>query len=140
MEDNKPITITDIRMTRFWIKLDEAVKFVIESFMEMQGGEIFIPKIPSVKIVDLISALAPNSKISVSGIRPGEKLHEEMLSEDDAIRAISLTNKFILPPVGAKWNYTPPVGGKLPENFSYRSNTNDWWLSPLEIIEQAKDI
>jgi UDP-N-acetylglucosamine 4,6-dehydratase len=140
VKDNMPIPVTDIRMTRFWIKLDIAVKFVIESFMEMQGGEIFIPKIPSFKIVDLISALAPNSELNVLGIRPGEKLHEEMLSEDDARRAIDLKNKFILPPIGEKWNYVAPTGQKLPENFSYKSNTNDHWLTTSEIIEQTKDI
>ena len=140
VKNNMPIPVTDIRMTRFWIKLDEAVQFVVESFMEMQGGEIFIPKIPSVKIVDLIAALAPNSELNVLGIRPGEKLHEEMLSEDDARRAIGLKNKFILPPIGEKWNYVAPIGQKLPENFSYKSNANDRWLMISEIIEQTKDI
>ena len=106
----------------------------------MFRGEIFIPKIPSIKIVDLIAALAPNSELNVLGIRPGEKLHEEMLSEDDARRAIGLKNKFILPPIGEKWNYVAPIGQKLPENFSYKSNTNDRWLMISEIIEQTKDI
>ena len=92
------------------------------------------------KIVDLANAVVPGAKLVEIGMRPGEKLHEEMLSEDDARRAIGLKNKFILPPIGEKWNYVAPIGQKLPENFSYKSNTNDRWLMISEIIEQTKDI
>ena len=128
-----PIPITDLRMTRFWITLDQAVKFVDEAFNEMNGGELFVPRIPSMKIKDLISAIAPNSKIEEIGIRPGEKLHEEMISLDDSRRTVRQKNKFILSPTSADWSYVEPEGEKLPEGFSYRSDTNDQWLTSQEI-------
>ena len=123
------IPITDKRMTRFWITLDQAVSFVKEAFREMNGGELFVPIIPSMRITDLAKALAPDSKIKEIGIRPGEKLHEEMISADDSRRTVKQKNKYIISPISTEWNYVEPVGEKLPEGFSYKSDTNDLWLT-----------
>ena len=133
-----PIPVTDLRMTRFWITLDQAVKFVDEAFSEMNGGELFVPRIPSMKITDLVAAIAPNSKINEIGIRPGEKLHEEMISPDDSRRAVMQKTKFILSPTSSEWAYVEPKGEKLPEGFSYRSDTNDQWLTQSEINDFIK--
>ena len=123
------IPITDKRMTRFWISLDQAVSFVQEAFREMSGGELFVPRIPSMRITDLAMALAPDSNIKEIGIRPGEKLHEEMISADDSRRTVMQKNRYVISPISAEWNYVKPVGEKLPEGFSYRSDTNDLWLT-----------
>ena len=133
-----PIPVTDLRMTRFWITLDQAVKFVDEAFSEMNGGELFVPRIPSMKITDLVAAIAPNSKIKEIGIRPGEKLHEEMISPDDSRRAVMQKTKFILSPTSSEWAYVEPKGDELPEGFSYRSDTNDQWLTQREIKDFIK--
>jgi UDP-N-acetylglucosamine 4,6-dehydratase len=130
------IPITDKRMTRFWITLEKAVSFVQEALEEMSGGELFVPRIPSMKITDLAMALAPNSIIKEIGIRPGEKLHEEMISLDDSRRTIKQKNMFIISPISTEWNYVEPKGEKLPEGFSYRSDTNDLWLT----IEELKKL
>jgi UDP-N-acetylglucosamine 4,6-dehydratase len=135
-----PIPITDLRMTRFWITLDQAVKFVDEAFSEMNGGELFVPRIPSMRIKDLVAAIAPNSKIEEIGIRPGEKLHEEMISPDDSRRTVMQKTKFILSPTSSEWVYIEPKGEKLPEGFSYRSDTNDHWLTQVEINDFIKKI
>ena len=133
------IPITDKRMTRFWITIEQAVSFVHESFREMNGGELFVPRIPSMNIIDLAIALAPNSKIKEIGIRPGEKLHEEMISSDDSRRTIKQENKYIISPVSAEQNYIKPLGESLPEGFSYRSDTNDLWLK-IEDIKKLTNI
>ena len=126
---NLEIPITDKRMTRFWITLDQAVAFVQEAFRDMNGGELFVPRIPSMRITDLATALAPNSNIKEIGIRPGEKLHEEMISSDDSRRTVKQENRYVISPISAAWNYTEPLGDKLPEGFSYKSDTNDLWLT-----------
>ena len=123
------IPITDKRMTRFWLTLDQAVSFVQEAFREMNGGELFVPRIPSMRITDLATALAPDSTIKEIGIRPGEKLHEEMISADDSRRTVKQKNKYVISPISAEWNYVEPSGEKLPEGFSYKSDTNDLWLT-----------
>jgi UDP-N-acetylglucosamine 4,6-dehydratase len=123
------IPITDKRMTRFWITLDQAVNFVQEAFNEMNGGELFVPRIPSMKIIDLVAALAPGSETVETGIRPGEKLHEEMISPDDSRRTVKQKNKYIISPIFPEWPYKLPNGEALAEGFSYRSDTNDLWLS-----------
>ena len=133
-----PIPVTDLRMTRFWITLDQAVKFVDDAFLEMNGGELFVPRIPSMKITDLVAAIAPNSKIKEIGIRPGEKLHEEMISPDDSRRTVMQKTKFVLSPTSTEWAYVEPKGEKLPEGFSYRSDTNDKWLTQREIHDFIK--
>jgi UDP-N-acetylglucosamine 4,6-dehydratase/5-epimerase len=132
------IPITDKRMTRFWITLEQAVSFVQEAFRDMNGGELFVPIIPSMRITDLANALAPNSKIKEIGIRPGEKLHEEMISADDSRRTIKQKNKFIISPISAEWSYAEPLGEKLPEGFSYKSDTNDLWLTIDDIKKLTK--
>ncbi len=134
----KRVPITDPRMTRFWISLPEAVKFVVSSFELMGGGEIFVPKIPSMKITDLAAAIAPNSPVVSSEIRPGEKLHEEMISEDDSRRSIELDDRYVILPTVAHWAFTGPEGKSVPEGFSYRSDTNPQWLSIEDLRKLAQ--
>ena len=129
----KPIPITDLRMTRFWISIETAVKFIIESLQIMEGGELYVPRIPSMKILDLALAVAPECVLEEIGMRPGEKLHEEMISSDDSRRTIILENRFLVMPVVAEWGYTPPPGTKMEEGSAYRSDTNDMWMSQDEI-------
>lgn len=124
------IPITDERMTRFWLTLTQGVKFVIDALLTMQGGELFIPKIPSMKIVDLARAIAPDCKFRNIGIRPGEKLHELMISRDDSRNLYETAEKYIKMPDFPFWNVQPPAKASLkPEGFEYASNTNDIWLS-----------
>ncbi len=132
---NGVIPITDQRMTRFWITIKQAVEFVLESFELMNGGELFVPKIPSMKIIDLAEAVAPKCRVTEIGIRPGEKLHEEMISPDDSRRTIELQNRYVVNPVLADWGYSPPQGNSVPDSFSYRSDTNTEWLSVDAIRE-----
>lgn len=129
----KPLPITDFRMTRFWISIESAVKFVIESLEIMTGGELYVPKIPSMKIIDLAHAVAPGVKIEEIGMRPGEKLHEEMISADDSRRTIMLENRYVVTPVVAEWGFVPPIGQRMPEGEAYRSDTNKLWLSEFDI-------
>lgn len=131
----KPFPITDKRMTRFWITIDQAVEFVLESFEIMSGGELFVPKIPSMKIMDLAHAVKSDFSYIEIGIRPGEKLHEEMISPDDSRRTIELKNRFVVSPIYAEWGYKSAVGKQVPDGFTYRSDTNNLWLSVEEIQE-----
>ena len=137
LADSGRLPVTDTRMTRFWITLPQAVQFVVDSFDRMTGGEIFVPRIPSTTIVDLAAAIAPDAEIDVVGVRPGEKLHEEMISEDDARRSFAFDDHYVIAPLlnewtgGNRWE----DGKQLPEGFSYRSDTNDQWLGPDEIRE-----
>ena len=124
----KPLPITDLRMTIFWISIDSAVKFVLDSLEIMEGGELYVPRIPSMKIIDLAYAIDPNAKLHEIGMRPGEKLHEEMISADDARRTIILKNRFLVTPVVADWGYNPPHGPRMPEGHAYCSDTNDMWI------------
>jgi len=136
----RPLPITDLRMTRFWISIESAVKFVIESLEIMTGGELYVPRIPSMKIIDLANAVAPGSKLEEIGMRPGEKLHEEMISADDSRRTIILDNRFVVTPVVAEWGYVPPKGSKMPEGQAYRSDTNDLWMSESDIKNFIKSL
>lgn len=129
----KPLPITDLRMTRFWISIESAVKFVIDSLEMMTGGELYVPRIPSMKIVDLANAVAPGAQLQEIGMRPGEKLHEEMISADDSRRTIILENRFVVTPVVSEWGYEPPKGSRMPEGTAYRSDTNELWISESEI-------
>ena len=129
----KPLPITDLRMTRFWISIQDAVKFVIDSLEMMTGGELYVPRIPSMKIVDLAHAVSADSKLQEIGMRPGEKLHEEMISADDSRRTIILDNRFVVTPVVAEWGYSAPEGQNMPEAQAYRSDTNDMWISTSDI-------
>lgn len=126
--EGKAMPITDSRMTRFWITLPQAVKFVVDSFEQMQGGELYVPRIPSMKILDLVEAIAPGAETYEIGIRPGEKLHEEMISLDDARRTLRLGDRYVVLPTIANWGFTPPEGESLPEGFAYQSDSNDLWL------------
>ena len=129
----KPLPITDLRMTRFWISIESAVQFVIDSLEMMTGGELYVPKIPSMKIIDLAHAVSPDAKLEEIGMRPGEKLHEEMISADDSRRTLILENRFVVTPVVAEWGYQAPVGELMLEGHAYRSDTNDMWMSQSDI-------
>jgi UDP-N-acetylglucosamine 4,6-dehydratase len=132
-QEGKDLPITDLRMTRFWISLDEAVRFVIHSLETMTGGELFVPRIPSMRIVDLAIAVSPNSQLTEVGMRPGEKLHEEMISGDDSRRTIVQENRFIVMPLIAEWGYKRPIGELMEEGKAYRSDTNESWMSQDDI-------
>lgn len=131
--EGKPLPVTDRRMTRFWITLPQAVQFVIDSFDLMQGGELYVPRIPSMRIMDLVEAVAPGSETYEIGIRPGEKLHEEMISLDDARRTLRIGDRYVVLPTIANWGFTPPEGEELPEGFAYQSDSNDLWLDAQDI-------
>lgn len=132
-EQGRPLPITDLRMTRFWISIKDAVKFVVDSLEMMKGGELYVPRIPSMKIIDLAHAISAESKLEEIGLRPGEKLHEEMISADDTRRTVILDNRFIVTPVVAEWGYSAPVGQSMLEGQAYRSDTNDMWISTSDI-------
>ena len=124
------ITITDERMTRFWLTLSQGVKFVINSIDRMHGGEIFVPKIPSMKLMDLAQVIAEGCQITLIGIRPGEKIHEMLLSEDEARHSVEMNDSYIIEPSQPYWGYHGwSEGTKLPEGFAYASNTNPNWLT-----------
>jgi UDP-N-acetylglucosamine 4,6-dehydratase len=139
----KELPITDPRMTRFLITLDEGVDFVLSSLAMMRGGEIFVPKIPSMKVVDMAAAMAPALATKVVGIRPGEKLHEMMISADDARDTVDLGDRYAIEPAFADYTRAPLGGERLPEGFSYASDTNDEWLSAdgfLGMLGQAATV
>ena len=129
----KPLPITDLRMTRFWISIESAVEFVVDSLEMMSGGELYVPRIPSMKIIDLAHAVAPGSDLEEIGMRPGEKLHEEMISADDSRRTIILENRFVVTPVVAEWGYVTPKGKGMSEGQAYKSDTNELWMSESDI-------
>jgi UDP-N-acetylglucosamine 4,6-dehydratase len=136
------ITITDERMTRFWISLEQGVRFVIRCLEEMHGGEVFVPKIPSMKVVDLAKAVAPKAEINVIGIRPGEKLHEVLISEDEARTVVELDDMYVVQPAEALWfgRDWEKVGKPIADEFRYVSNTNTEWLSVGQIQEIVKQV
>jgi UDP-N-acetylglucosamine 4,6-dehydratase len=136
----KPLPITDLRMTRFWISIESAVKFVIDSLEMMTGGELYVPRIPSMKIVDLAKAVAPGASLEEIGMRPGEKLHEEMISADDSRRTIALANRYVVAPVVAEWGYQLPRGLRMPDGQAYRSDTNELWMSESDIKNYLKEL
>ncbi|MDE0926437.1 MAG: UDP-N-acetylglucosamine 4,6-dehydratase (inverting) [Methylophilaceae bacterium] len=131
------LPITDERMTRFWITLDQGVKFVIDSLTQMEGGEVFVPKIPSMGIMDVAKVVAPECKTKVIGIRPGEKLHEVMITEDDSINTAEFENHFVIQPTTDWWDqqaYMKRMGSKaVAENFSYSSDNNTIWMTTQEL-------
>lgn len=126
--EGQPLPITDLRMTRFWITLPQAVEFVISSFESMDGGELYVPRIPSMRVTDLAEAIAPGAPLVEVGIRPGEKLHEEMISPEDARRTIRQDDRFVVGPTLAEWTYRVPLGDQVPDGFRYTSDSNDQWL------------
>jgi len=128
------ITVTDERMTRFWITLEQGVRFVIRCVEQMQGGEVFVPRIPSMRIMDLAEAVAPGCEIEFVGIRPGEKLHEALISRDESRYTLELENMFVIQPVHPWWTAANwDQGRPLPDGFMYTSDNNDHWLTIQEL-------
>jgi UDP-N-acetylglucosamine 4,6-dehydratase len=134
------ITITDERMTRFWLTIEQGVRFTIRCIEQMQGGEVFVPKIPSMRVADLARAIAPDSRLERIGIRPGEKLHEVLVSEDEARHTLELEDLFVVEPPDELWfgHAWEKSGRSLPEGFRYASDTNPSWLTVEEIREMVK--
>ena len=130
------LPITDKRMTRFWITLQQGVDFVLDSIGRMKGGEVFVPKIPTMKITDLARAIAPECKFSFIGIRPGEKIHEVMVGSDDARTTFEFDEYFVI-----GWNaYSSHSKGRpCPLDFQYRSDNNDQWLTVDQLREYVKE-
>jgi UDP-N-acetylglucosamine 4,6-dehydratase len=130
------LTITDERMTRFWLTLEQGVRFVIRCTEQMHGGEVFVPKIPSMKILDLAKVIAPQAQIEVIGIRPGEKLHEVLIHEDEARTTVEIEDMYIVQPTAELWfgHEWQETGRRLPDGFRYASDTNPQWLT----IEQIR--
>ena len=137
------ITVTDKRMTRFWITLEQGVRFVIRCAEQMHGGEVFVPKIPSMRITDLAQAVAPDCRVEINGIRPGEKVHEVLVAEDEARNALEFDDMFVIMPFFKWWGTERWQDGKpLPAGFRFASETNTRWLSPSELrsmIDQSRD-
>jgi UDP-N-acetylglucosamine 4,6-dehydratase/5-epimerase len=123
------LTITDERMTRFWLSLEEGVRFVISCIEAMHGGEVFVPKIPSMRVVDLARAIAPKATLDFVGIRPGEKLHEVLVSEDEARNTVEREQMYVVKPPETLWERALSYeGAPLAEGFRYSSDTNTRWL------------
>ncbi|WP_288581444.1 MULTISPECIES: UDP-N-acetylglucosamine 4,6-dehydratase (inverting) [Lysinibacillus] len=128
------IPITDERMTRFWITLEQGVQFVLDNLERMHGGEIFVPKIPSMNIMDLAKAIAPDCRYDFVGIRPGEKLHEAMIMEDDARHTREFDTYYVIQPEFTWWSHENANEGKsISEGFTYTSNNNSDWLTIEEL-------
>ena len=124
------LPITDIRMTRFWLTIEEGVQFVLDSLERMQGGEIFVPKIPSFKVIDVAKVVAPDTPTKIIGIRPGEKLHEVMITEDDSNFTVEFEKYYaILAPFLIESNFYSKNGSKVPFGFSFTSENNKYWHS-----------
>jgi len=133
------ITITDPRMTRFWITLENGVRFVMNAISRMKGGEIFVPKIPSMKVTDLAGVIAPGARQLTIGKRPGEKIHEILLTEDEATHAVEMPDSFIIGSEYPFWGERDFDGGKkLPDGFRYTSDTNTHWLTRKELMDYLK--
>jgi UDP-N-acetylglucosamine 4,6-dehydratase len=140
-EGNKSFPITDIRMTRFWLPLSQGVDFVFKAFQRMQGGEIFVPKIPSIFMTDLAKSMTDSAEINVIGIRPGEKLHELMVTEEDSRQTLEFDDHFVITPaikffesVNYLKNKLNEVGKSVPEEFEYHSGNNPHFLTIQEIV------
>ena len=134
------LPITDTQMTRFWITLPEGVQFVLDSLARMQGGEIFVPKLPSVRIALLAELMAPEAEIEIVGIRPGEKLHEEMISVADARHSLDMGDHYVILPEMEWWTGGKLEGRRLPDGFCYSSDTNDHWLGADELREMVREL
>jgi len=136
------LPITDPRMTRFWITLEQGVQFVLSRLEEMVGGELFVPKLPSMNIMTLAKVIAPKCKTEIIGIRPGEKLHELMIPKDDARRTIEFKDYYLIQPDFHYWKkrYHGNGGKPVPDDFEYNSGTNPWQLSEKEMKEIIKNL
>jgi UDP-N-acetylglucosamine 4,6-dehydratase len=136
---NGKLTITDQRMTRFWITLEQGVRFVISCIDMMYGGEIFIPKLPSMNIMDLARLIEPDARIEFIGIRPGEKLHESMITRDEARQAVEIEDRYIILPAHPWWNQKYWERAKpLPDDFEYSSDRNERWLTEAEMRQMIE--
>ncbi len=129
LQKSKKLTITDERMTRFWITLDQATDLVLTSLELMRGGEIFVPKIPSMKVTELAYAMEPEAELEFIGIRPGEKIHEALITPEEGMRAVDLPDRYVIEP-DAEWWETPAEhkDRRVEEGFSYTSGNNTVWL------------
>ena len=135
------VTVTDERMTRFWITLDQGSRFVIRGIEQMHGGEVFIPKVPSVNIMRLVEAIAPDAEVEYTGIRPGEKLQEVLVSTEEARHTMEFEDMFVIEPIHPWWRHENWEGGKpLPDGFQYASHTNEEELSPKELQKMVADL
>jgi len=136
------LTITDTEMTRFFIKLEQGVDLVIKGIGRMKGGEVFIPKIPSMKIIDMAKAIAPDAKIKIIGIRPGEKIHEILLTEDEARHSKEFYDFFIIEPEHPFWTEDKHIKGgkKLPSDFRYTSGNNTDWVTKKQLMSLIKEL
>jgi UDP-N-acetylglucosamine 4,6-dehydratase len=132
---NGKLSITDKRMTRFWLSLEQGVRFVLHSIDLMQGGEVFVPKLPSMSLMDLAKAIAPQAKLEEVGVRPGEKLHEVLISEDEARTTVELDDMYVIQPALGPWfvRSWDEKGRQVPAGFHYASNENPRLLSSVEI-------
>ncbi len=138
--DSGVITITDERMTRFWITLDQAVDFVLRCLSRTGGGEVFVPRIPSMRVTDMAEALAPGCQREVVGIRPGEKVHELLVTEDESRHSYEIDDGYVILPEHVSWELKTVAGQPLPAGFRYSSADNDWWLSVAELQEMCADV
>ena len=136
------LTVTDERMTRFWITLEQGVDFVLRCLQTLHGGEIFVPKIPSMNIMALVKTIAPECEVNFTGVRPGEKIHELLLSSDEARQALEFPEMFIIQPTDAPWWNTGnwSEGQPLPEGYSYASDTNPHWLTVEDIRQMVVEL
>jgi UDP-N-acetylglucosamine 4,6-dehydratase len=146
-EGKKELPITDEKMTRFWITLEQSVDFVLKSFERMQGGEIFVPKIPSIRIVDLAKAMAPKLNLKIVGIRPGEKMHEKLCSIHESHLTLKFKDHYLIQPsivffnkneINYSKNKLKEVGKLVRKDFEYRSDNNEHFLTRQEIIKLNK--
>lgn len=135
------VTVTDPRMTRFWITLEQGVRFVIRAIEEMSGGEVFVPKIPSMRITELVEAIAPGCETVVTGIRAGEKLHEALLSDHEAAHTLEFDDMYVVQPEFGWWAKDRwKRGSPLADGFRYTSDSNPQWLTLGELCEMVGDV
>jgi UDP-N-acetylglucosamine 4,6-dehydratase len=135
------VTVTDPRMTRFWIMLEQGVRFVIRCLEQMHGGEVFVPKIPSMNIMDLAKAVAPDCRVEEIGIRSGEKVHEVLVAEDEARHSLEMEDMYVIQPIHSWWRTENLKGGRrLPDGFHYGSENNPKWLTIEELRAMAEDV
>lgn len=138
---NGKVTVTDERMTRFWVTLEQGVEFVIRCIEVMQGGEVFVPQIPSMGIMDLVDAIAPGCEVEFTGIRPGEKLHETLISFDEARHTRAFEDMFVIEPEHHWWKIGAWEDGEsLPDSYAYTSETNDRWLTADELQRMVEEL
>lgn len=141
IRENRPLPITDERMTRFWISLEESVGLVANCLKEAQGGEIFVPKIPSFYVLDLAKMMSPDAELQIVGIREGEKLHELMIGTDDSRHTLEFENHYIiLPEMYTHSKFLNGNGKKLPDGFSFTSDNNKEWISNEDLKKRLEKV